>query len=66
MEETITRSQSRGRDVTASTGRGGVGNIRSLSRDALKGVHGEHEDDASDTRGREVNVSSKVNVFLEQ
>jgi len=60
MADNTLRSQSRGREAIASTGRGGVGNIRSVSRDALKGVHGEHEDDASNTRGREFNVSPKV------
>jgi len=60
MADNALRSQSRGREAIASTGRGGAGNIRSVSKDALKGVHGEHEDDASNTRGREFNVSPKV------
>jgi len=61
MDDSAQRSRSRGREAISSTGRGGVGNIRSISKDALKGAHGvEFEDDTSDTRGREFNVSSKV------
>jgi len=60
-DDSVQRSRSRGREAISSTGRGGVGNIRSISKDALKGAHGvEHEDDTSNTRGREFNVSSKV------
>jgi hypothetical protein len=66
MAETGVRSQSRGREAVASTGRGGVGNIRSVSRDALKGVPSAevHEDDVSNTRGRELNVSPKVPFLI--
>jgi hypothetical protein len=49
----MSRSQSRGREgAVYSTGRGGAGNIRPVSRDPV--ARGKGPDDFSPTRGREL------------
>jgi len=64
-KESVDRSQSRGRPSYASSGRGGAGNIRSVSRNpdasaTLSPTAEAVEDDASNPRGREVGVSAKA------